>query len=225
MKPNKLHISVSKPCQENWDDMNATDHGAFCQSCQKEVIDFSAMTDREVITYVTKAGRGCGKFRADQLEAPLVDYRINNGFMKWKALILGLLPIFAFKTASASLPASIKTDQNPTFKKDIKQTAPDLPAQIKVTGTVTNEKGVRMKGATIQIIDTAGNFVAPSVLTDDRGRFSIQIDRKAYKDNLPILRVNARQYSYKTQALTIDPVQRYDIKMGNPILIMGDWAF
>ncbi|MBS1595356.1 MAG: hypothetical protein JST90_13650 [Bacteroidetes bacterium] len=47
----KLHLTIPTPCHERWDDMTATERGAFCHSCSKEVIDFSAMTDSELLSF------------------------------------------------------------------------------------------------------------------------------------------------------------------------------
>ena len=45
-------IEIPKPCHENWHEMLANERGAFCQNCQKTVIDFSQMTDNQLVTFV-----------------------------------------------------------------------------------------------------------------------------------------------------------------------------
>jgi len=107
MSRTSIHISIPKPCHEGWENMDATERGAFCHSCQKEVIDFSAMTDREVIEYLGKHKTGCGRFREDQVDTRLTLPRLDNGFLKWKALFLGLLPFVSVK--AFSLPDQEKT--------------------------------------------------------------------------------------------------------------------
>src|ERR1700722_2778813 len=105
-----IHITIPKPCHESWQNMNATDCGAFCQSCQKEVIDFSTMTDREVIEYLSKHNTGCGRFRKDQLDVGLSIPKVYNGIFKWKALLLGILPVIGFTSAKATSAAPIYTN-------------------------------------------------------------------------------------------------------------------
>src|SRR5215211_7593598 len=65
-----LQLSVPTPCHENWDKMNPVEKGRFCDSCQKKVIDFSHMSDREVATFFKKPSTGsvCGRFMPDQLD-------------------------------------------------------------------------------------------------------------------------------------------------------------
>jgi hypothetical protein len=101
-----IYISIPTPCHEDWHNMNATERGAFCHSCQKEVIDFSAMTDREIIAYLEKHQTGCGRFREDQLDTKLTIPKVENGVFRWRALMLGILPIISTKIF-AQVPRAI----------------------------------------------------------------------------------------------------------------------
>jgi len=66
----KLLLSIPKPCHENWDAMTPVQKGKFCGSCQKEVMDFSTMSDREIAQFFRKPSTGsvCGRFTTDQLD-------------------------------------------------------------------------------------------------------------------------------------------------------------
>lgn len=66
----KLQLSIPKPCHENWDAMTPVQQGKFCGSCQKQVVDFSTMSDRQVAEFFKKPSTGsvCGRFMTDQLE-------------------------------------------------------------------------------------------------------------------------------------------------------------
>ena len=65
----KLQLQVPTPCHENWDNMTPTEKGRFCASCQKQVIDFSNKSDREIAMFFKKPSSGsvCGRFMDDQL--------------------------------------------------------------------------------------------------------------------------------------------------------------
>ncbi len=70
--PILLHIP--EPCHENWDAMTPQDKGRHCESCKKIVVDFSIMSDRQVLDYFKNAaGNTCGRFHNDQLMRPLVE--------------------------------------------------------------------------------------------------------------------------------------------------------
>ncbi|MFN8287253.1 MAG: hypothetical protein U0V74_10890 [Chitinophagales bacterium] len=63
----KLHIPT--PCHEDWDAMTPNEQGAFCKVCSKTVIDFSQMTDEDVIAWFQnkQEEKTCGRFRFSQL--------------------------------------------------------------------------------------------------------------------------------------------------------------
>jgi hypothetical protein len=68
-----LHVDISHPCSEKWGEMQPVEGGRFCERCCKKVIDFSFMSDEEVLRTVEKHGNGlCGRYREDQLNRELV---------------------------------------------------------------------------------------------------------------------------------------------------------
>ncbi len=86
--PILLHIP--EPCHENWDAMTNADKGRHCQSCNKIVVDFSVMSDRQVLEYFkTTTGKTCGRFHDDQLQRPLIEPHQKS--TKWNYLIASIL--------------------------------------------------------------------------------------------------------------------------------------
>lgn len=68
-----LQVDVPHPCTENWGNMQSIEGGRFCERCCKKVIDFSFMSDEEVLRIVEKYGNGlCGRYREDQLNRELM---------------------------------------------------------------------------------------------------------------------------------------------------------
>lgn len=69
----KIILSIPEPCHQDWNQMTPVEKGKFCSSCQKTVIDFSMMSDREIAAFLKKpATSTCGRFKADQLERELL---------------------------------------------------------------------------------------------------------------------------------------------------------
>ena len=70
--PANILLQVPEPCHEDWKNMTAIEQGRFCQSCQKTVTDFSLMTDKEILLYLSNKGIAvCGRFTNDQLNRNL----------------------------------------------------------------------------------------------------------------------------------------------------------
>jgi hypothetical protein len=66
---NKPHISIPKPCHENWDAMHPREQGRHCDACDKTVIDFTDKSEKEIGEYFAEHAekRICGHFRKSQL--------------------------------------------------------------------------------------------------------------------------------------------------------------
>ncbi len=79
-----FQLNIPKPCSEQWDKFTTTPQGGFCGSCQKNVIDFTQMSESQLVAYFrdlpAKENKICGRFRNDQLEK---NYRVNDWFPKW----------------------------------------------------------------------------------------------------------------------------------------------
>lgn len=70
---NNIQIKIYRPCSENWDEMTPTEKGRFCQKCSKTVIDFTRLSDGEILDIInSQKGDNCGRFSKDQLSRPLV---------------------------------------------------------------------------------------------------------------------------------------------------------
>src|SRR5688572_20427072 len=79
MKKTPVSINIAKPCHEDWDRMTPTDRGKFCGSCQKNVTDFSTMTDNEILQFLNEhTGSLCGQLRGSQLNRAIVNTRLSG---------------------------------------------------------------------------------------------------------------------------------------------------
>src|SRR5262245_21716859 len=93
-----LTINIAAPCKENWDAMSKTGDGRFCNSCQKTVVDFSHLSDQQLLNYFSKNGMNtCGRFHNDQLNKTILhlDNKQNvwKNFYKVAATVLAFLSI------------------------------------------------------------------------------------------------------------------------------------
>ena len=66
-----MKISINEPCHENWDGMTPNQQGAFCNSCAKDVVDFSKMGITQIKSFFSKnesSEKVCGRFKETQLQ-------------------------------------------------------------------------------------------------------------------------------------------------------------
>jgi len=81
-----MKITINTPCHENWDGMTPNEKGAFCLSCQKNVVDFSKKTINEIKDFFSNASNSesvCGRFEEQQLTEMTFDHFFNQ-FKSWK---------------------------------------------------------------------------------------------------------------------------------------------
>ena len=97
------NVSLANPCHENWDQMSAAQQGRHCNACAKTVVDFTLMTDTQVVDYFLKR-KGeeiCGRFLPGQLETPVTPYVPVKRKISWYwNYFIGLLLLLT-KTGSA----------------------------------------------------------------------------------------------------------------------------
>lgn len=96
-KPMKLNIH--KPCTENWDHMQSSLHGKFCDICSKHVVDFTEKTEQEVQDIFNQANgkEVCGKL-------PVSFSKIATGVI--------LITNLTFSQAQTTAHTFVTTEQN-----------------------------------------------------------------------------------------------------------------
>ena len=73
MSKTHLNLSIPKPCHENWNTMLPNEKGKHCFSCQKTVVDFTKMTDSQIILFFQDYKKTtCGRFLDTQLNRPIL---------------------------------------------------------------------------------------------------------------------------------------------------------
>lgn len=95
-----LHVNIPRPCAENWEKMQSVEGGRFCDRCSKKVIDFSFMSDEEVVRIVDQYGDVCGRYREDQLNRELAGEKERSHSLVPAMMLSTIL------TAGASIAAS-----------------------------------------------------------------------------------------------------------------------
>ena len=162
----KIQISIPEPCKEGWQNMTPVEKGRFCSSCQKTVLDFTNLSDNEIIKLVSKDDTLCGRINVSQLNRNLiVTKRTSNCFGYFATSVLAFLGLGTYSVDAQEKPVVEQTDLkhlNKIIYSDKK---------ITVTGVVTSE-GVPLPGVTVRIKNKK-EFVQ----TDEFGRYSIKVKK------------------------------------------------
>ena len=167
--PSYLHIQVNKPCQENWEAMHPAEQGRYCDSCKKNVIDFTSMSDEQLVAYFKNhTGSVCGRFETSQLEhpKPLPVKRIP-----WlKYFFQVSLPALMLSYKSSAQRILHKNNQ-PAVQLESKSVQPKLLVKkILVSGKITGNGGEPVAYASIIV---AGTHIGTA--TDSIGVFSLNV--------------------------------------------------
>ena len=177
----KLQLQIPEPCHESWDKMIPVDKGRFCDSCQKAVVDFTGMSDAQLVAFFKKPSTGslCGRFHNDQLER---DIAFPKKRIPWFKYILQIcLPVFIFNTKAISqgkprLKESESTEActRPDNNKSVTMVgAAFLPLKNRLHGKVVDEGGNAIPYASVFIKDSK-----KGVNCDAQGYFSLKVNPK-----------------------------------------------
>lgn len=100
----EVQIQIPQPCHENWHNMTPNEQGRFCASCQKTVVDFRAMNDKELLAYITNVSgyAACGLFSNDQLNRT-IETTENKRRFSWAYVWNILLATFMITEADAQV--------------------------------------------------------------------------------------------------------------------------
>jgi len=111
----KIKISIPEPCHENWMEMSPVEKGRFCASCQKNVIDFTKSSDKEIIMAFNENDKLCGRFKESQINRNLVIQKEKKSI--WVIAAASIIAFLGLGTQTAKAQGNIRveqTDKKPT---------------------------------------------------------------------------------------------------------------
>ena len=206
----KISLQIPEPCHADWHKMNPTEQGRFCTACSKQVIDFTAMTDQQVLNYFsTVTGRVCGRLTDEQLQRPLQPARIEQKKKWWIVMLMPLLLLFERASAQKkTTQGKVSAQKIPDLLSGvmsgmvITRIEPESSVpQTTIKGKVVDEKGNAVKWATIE--DTTSHIRA---IADSGGAFSIVV-----KNHSGPINIKASAIGYETASQSATDVNSVHI--------------
>ncbi|SNR29383.1 CarboxypepD_reg-like domain-containing protein [Maribacter sedimenticola] len=227
MKRN-MTIGLSTPCNEKFTNFSSTEIGGFCTSCQKEVIDFTQFTDKELVRYLSTAtSKTCGRFKPSQLRT--YKYKtlpMNNTLVSKSIGIMGFsLLALCTNKISAQEPA-ITNPQTEITANVVNNTGKvsTVQEQYLVIGTIIDESNEPLPGVNVILKGTT-----VGTQTDFDGKFEFP-DQLEVDDVLvfSFLGYETQEYTIKkSKTSTIDiqlKFDTYDVELMGEVVIDGTYT-
>jgi hypothetical protein len=184
---NKL-ITIPEPCHENWNHMTPKEKGRHCDSCDKVVVDFTKSSKDEIVTHLeSSSGKTCGRFRSDQIHMPK---SIPSKLSKIAASILAI--VGANNAVHSQVDFSLKGDvQIEPFEITVSNSI-----SKDISGKIADDENNPIKNAKISVY-SGGNLIK-SVLSDDEGRYTIELPAGSVIQDIISIKVHATNFNTKT---------------------------
>jgi len=170
-------IDIPTPCEASASDMSPSQRGSFCSHCQKEVIDFTRMSDAEIITFMQKQrGRTCGKFRPDQLARPLQTPAPRRRVALLASALAGLSAVFPQISHAQTTEQHAQTKVLHNF---LRISLRNAKTQIPLSGAFIEIEGVKQVFAP----GLDGVCLIPKELLPTEGAISLHITQAGFQDH------------------------------------------
>ena len=195
-----MKLQVSQPCSQDWNTMTPQEQGRFCGSCQKVVIDFTTMSDSEIISHFQNyKGNTCGRFYDNQLNTKLkIIEKVKPSF--WSRFVAASFALFLISSPSYSNNLPKDKSHSSLFQKQTKPSDKkiDDDSYIKIEGIVTDSLRYSLSDVIVSVKE-----VKITQITDANGNFEILIPKETLK-NTPVLTFEINKFGYTTTTLTLD---------------------
>jgi hypothetical protein len=146
---NKLQITIPKPCHENWEKMTLNQKGKFCMSCQKNVVDFTKASDREIVLACAGNEKLCGRFTNLQINQKIISPKDKKSI--WLIAAASIITFLSIGNQEVKAQETVKI--NLTYNKKISDSTSIKPRKgtKNFIGIVFDENKNILPGATISI--------------------------------------------------------------------------
>ncbi len=170
MKAQTITLQIENPCRKNWDDMLEEENGKFCLACQKTVVDFTKMSDAEVVDFFSAyKGNVCGRISKYRLNIPLSS-RIKTYGSPLHRFAAGLLLSIGLLHPAQAQTLKIKAEQH-SVKSEAKHQDQDNGEKKIISGRITNASSKKpLEGVSVQELNSS-----ITAYTDKNGYYHLEL--------------------------------------------------
>jgi CarboxypepD_reg-like domain/Secretion system C-terminal sorting domain len=228
--PASLHVNIPEPCHENWQNMTPNQQGRHCMSCQKTVVDFTLMSDQEILNHISRASSNiCGRFDEEQLDKVYEEKKIRRSFSfryAWNVVVATFLLTGNAAMAQSKNPVKKKEMVNSKDKTDNREQqiilggiASIIPDR-KITGEIIDDStGKPVSFASIRI-----KGVKTGLSANEAGRFDLVAPGR--KNKITLI-ASAIGYADNEFEVPVDNGKLYKIMLApeadelKPVVVVG----
>lgn len=207
--PHRPSITIPQPCHESWAQMTPAVQGRHCAACDKVVVDFTRMSDAEVIAWLQRPqpGRTCGRFATQQLNRSLLmPAAAPPRWPKWVAATAAVVGLQTGVAHTVQAQRATPAEQSPitigmvAVPRRAQPLTLNLPP-IVVRGTVVDSASRQpLPGVTVVV---AGTTTGGS--TDAAGRFELLLPSEIRQADS--IELEFSTIGYTSQRHTFQPAQ------------------
>ena len=186
-------LSIPEPCHEDWQNMTPTDQGRFCNSCAKQVVDFSMMSDQEVLHYFSgiKNENVCGRALPAQLNRTIMMRKEPRKrlFWYWNYIVMFFMFFSKSNNTKAQGGISVVTQCEAKIKTPLKgRVGETRNGEHMIRGQIIDGAGVPVSFATVKIMSSASGVSADIAgkfsLTTSNIKCTLQVSALGYEEKL-----------------------------------------
>ena len=221
-------VQIKEPCHENWNNMSVSEKGRFCDSCSKQVVDFTKKSNEEIAAHLNNASdKVCGRVTASQLgcstEIPPV--QSPGFFSKFRSIAASVLAIIAVTL----VPDKKAAAQSKGIRVGMMVFDTTVKGKMAISEEITSVKGQITETYSenplplTQVIIESGNKTIGSTTTDSNGEYRIDIEPGNLVNNRITVTVSCP--GYETKILNDLPMEKKEITLSldmNNVIRMGD---
>jgi TonB-dependent SusC/RagA subfamily outer membrane receptor len=202
-----IQLSIPTPCHQNWDKMTPTEQGRFCNACAKQVVDFTTMSDGEVLNYFInkKDENVCGRTLPNQLDRVLEAPKaiVPSKLWYWKYAAAAGLLLMGKEGVGQTMEQLLNKSQFNSFEtySTTVKSYPFFKGDNAIRGCITDEEGKGIPFAKLEVIGKKNKITA-----DANGFYFIRVDINSDE-------ITVSAYGYTSKKVVVKNLNSFDIKL------------
>jgi hypothetical protein len=166
-----LTIQMNTPCNEDWNGMEPTEEGRFCNTCQKAVVNFADLTNQQILNYFLEHPFPvCGRIMKSQRDHHFANSTSKTNRNLSQVAAATTLLTLATITSEAAYPTPPLTAYPTQAQQPYNKQTSYVPADsVTISGTVKDNRNIPLEN--VEII-----FGQYKTLSDENGNFRITFD-------------------------------------------------